>query len=154
MEVEKRLNQMSLALPADPMVPGGLLAPVRTGNLLFVPGMIPFLADKRLLNPGKLGRDVTVEQGYQSARMAMLNLLTIIKSAIGDLDKVNRVVKLLCMINATPEFSDHPSVANGASELLVALYGDRGRHARAAVGMGSLPLNSCVEIEMIVEVAD
>ena len=103
---------------------------------------------------GKLGSDLTIEQGYDCARQTMLNLLTNLKGEIGDLDKLKRVVKLLCMINAAPDFGDTPNVANGASDLLVGIYGDKGRHARSAVGMSTLPGGMPVEIEMIVEVED
>ena len=154
MKVEKKLAEMGLALPPAPAPIANFVAAVRTGNLLFVAGHIPRKSDGGPLNPGKLGRDVTIEQGYQSARLAAINCLASIKANLGDLEKVKRVVKLLCMINGTPEFGDQPKVANGASDLLVELYSDQGRHARSAVGMGALPGNNCVEIEMIVEVED
>ena len=112
------------------------------------------MPDGTVLNAGKVGRDVTVEQGYDAARQATVNCLTSIKSAISGLDRVTRVVKLLVMVNADPEFDRHFVVANGASDLLVELYGDSGRHARSAVGMSGLPRQSCVEIEMIVEVGE
>ncbi len=127
---------------------------VRTGNLLYVAGHIAGKADGSVLNPGKVGRDVTEEQAYESAKLAMLNCLASIKQGLGDLDRVQRVVKLLVMVNADPEFDRHFVVANGASDLLVELYGDQGRHARSAVGMSGLPRKSCVEVEMIVEVRD
>ncbi len=101
---------------------------------------------------GKLGADLTVEQGEEAARITMLNLLGSLKARIGELDRVTRVVKLLCMVNCTPEFGQQPAVANGASDLLVEVFGDKGRHARSAVGMATLPNNVSVEIEMIVEV--
>ena len=152
MRIEQKLEEMGLKLPPTP-VPGANYVPtVRTGNLLFVAGHIARMPDGTMVNPGKLGKDVTVEKGYESAKCAMLNCLASIKAALGDLDKVKRVVKLLCMVNAAPDFGEQFLVANGASDLLVSLYGDAGRHARSAVGMGSLPRNSCIEIEMIVEV--
>ena len=107
-----------------------------------------------LLHTGKLGGEVSIEQGYDCARQTMLNLLTNLKGAIGDLDKVSRIVKLLAMVNSTPDFGDTPRVANGASDLLINLYGERGRHARSAVGMATLPGGMPIEIEMIVEVED
>ena len=154
MEIERKLVAMGLELPPASIPIANFVTAVRTGNLLFVAGHVPRKPESGPLNPGKLGRDVTIEQGYQSARLAALNCLASIKASIGDLDKVKRVVKLLCMINGTPEFGDQPKVANGASDLLVELYGDQGRHARSAVGMGALPGNNCIEIEMIVEVED
>ena len=122
--------------------------------MVYLSGTGPGLPEGGLLHVGKLGSDLSVEQGYDCARQTMLNLLTNLKGEIGDLDKVKRVVKLLCMINAAPDFGDTPQVANGASDLLVNLYGDRGRHARSAVGMATLPGGMPVEIEMIVEVED
>jgi enamine deaminase RidA (YjgF/YER057c/UK114 family) len=103
-------------------------------------------------NIGQLGAEISIEQGYDSARRTMLACLGSLKAEIGDLDKVTRVVKLLCMVNSASGFGDQPAVANGGSDLLVELYGDRGRHARSAVGMAGLPINACIEIEMIVEV--
>ncbi len=154
MEIEKKLAQMGLELPPPSVPIANFVTAVRTGNILFVAGHVPRMPDGSFLNPGKLGRDVTVQQGYQSAQRAMLNCLSSIKASIGDLDKVKRVVKLLCMVNSAPDFGEQPRVANGASDLLVNLYGERGRHARSAVGMGALPFSNCIEIEMIVEVED
>lgn len=152
MRIEKKLEEMGLKLPPTPVPAANYVPTVRTGNLLFVAGHIPRMPDGSVLNAGKLGKEVTVEKGYEAAKYAMLNCLSSIKAALGDLDKVKRVVKLLCMVNAVPEFAEQFLVANGASDLLVGLYGDQGRHARSAVGMGSLPRGSCIEIEMIVEV--
>ena len=154
MEIENKLAEMGLELPPTSTPVANYVPSVRTGNILFVAGHVPRMPDGSALNPGKLGREVTIEQGYQSAQRAMLNCLASIKANIGDLDRVSRVVKLLCMVNCTPDFGEHPNVANGASDLLVSLYGDRGRHARSAVGMGDLPFGNCIEIEMIVEVED
>ena len=154
MEIENKLKGMGLELPATTTPLANYVSSVRTGNLLFVAGHVGRMPDGTFLYPGRLGQDVTIEQGYESARQSMLNCLSSIKAAIGDLDRVKRVVKLLCMVNSAPGFGDQPSVANGASDLLVSLYGDRGRHARSAVGMGGLPRNVCIEVEMIVEVED
>jgi enamine deaminase RidA (YjgF/YER057c/UK114 family) len=103
---------------------------------------------------GKVGSDLTPEQGYKAARQTTLALLTSLKAEIGDLDKVKRIVKLLGMVNCDPDFTEQPKVINGASDLLVELFGDKGKHARSAVGMNALPMNMAVEIEMIVEVED
>ena len=154
MEAEKKLAELGLELSTPGAPPAGRANAVRTGNLLFVGGHGPSVPEGGTLNPGKLGREVTVEQGYQSAQRAMVNCLSAIKADLGDLDKVKRVVKLLCMVNSAPDFVDQPRVANGATDLLAKIYGDRGAHARSAVGMGGLPGGMCVEIEMIVEVAD
>ena len=153
MKIEQRLAQLgiTLAAPAAPLA--NFVATARTGNLLFVAGHLPRKPDGTLLHHGKVGREVSVQEGYAAARQAAVNCLASIKAALGDLDQVSRVVKLLVMVNADPEFDQHFLVANGASDLLVELYGDQGRHARSAVGMGGLPRGSCVEVEMIVEVA-
>ena len=148
MEVENKLAELGLKLPTPNPPPAGRSGAVQIGNILFVGGHTP--GD---LHRGKLGRDVTVEQGYEAAERAMLNCLADVKVAIGDLDKVKRVAKLLCMVNSAPEFGDQPKVANGATDLLAKLYGDAGAHARSAVGMGGLPGGACIEIEMILEVA-
>ncbi len=154
MRIEQKLSDMGLELAPQAAPVANYIPTVRTGNLRFVAGHIPFQPDGTVLNAGKLGRDVSEEQGYEAAKLAMLNCLSSIKDAVGDLDKVHQVVKLLVMVNADPEFGRQFIVGNGASDLLVELYGDHGRHARSAVGMGSLPLGSCVEIEMVVEVGD
>ena len=154
MRIEQKLTDMGLELVPAAAPVANYVSAVRTGNLLFVAGHIPFRPDGTVLNAGKVGRDVSEEQGYEAAKLTMMNCLASIKAAIGDLDKVKRVVKLLVMVNADPEFGRHFIVGNGASDLLVELFGDQGRHARSAVGMGSLPLGTCVEIEMIVEVSD
>jgi enamine deaminase RidA (YjgF/YER057c/UK114 family) len=125
---------------------------VRTGNLLFLAGKGPrALEGKR--PKGKLGREYSVEQGYQCARAVGLDLLAVMRAELGSLDRVQRVVKVLGMVNAVPEFEDHPKVINGCSDLFVEVFGSRGKHARSAVGMGSLPMGIPVEIECIVEVA-
>jgi enamine deaminase RidA (YjgF/YER057c/UK114 family) len=153
MRIEQKIANLGLELVAPSAPLANFVQTVQTGNLLFVAGHLPRQPDGKVLNAGKVGREVTIEQGYESARLAAINCLASIKAATGDLDKVKRVVKLLVMVNADPEFDQHFTVANGASDLLVELYGDSGRHARSAVGMGGLPRGSCVEVEMIVEVA-
>ena len=126
---------------------------VRTGNLLFLSGKGPLQANGKNIT-GKLGEDLSIEQGYEAARITAINQLTVIKATLGNLNKVKRIVKVMGMVNATPEFTDHPAVINGYSDLMVAVFGVKGKHARAAVGMGSLPGDIAVEIEMIVEVED
>jgi enamine deaminase RidA (YjgF/YER057c/UK114 family) len=154
MEVEKKLAEMGLSLPPSPTPVANYVPAVRSGNLLFVSGHGPaFMKDGKIeYIRGKLGKDMTVEQGYEAAKHVMLNILQSMKGVIGDLDKVRRVVKLLGFVNCTEDFPDQPKVINGASDLLVALYGERGRHARSAVGMQQLPFGIAVEIEMVVEV--
>jgi len=146
MSAEKRLKELGIQLaPPSPPVANYVNA-VRSGNLLFLAGKGPGAVK------GKLGAELTVEQGYQHARSVGLALLAVMKAELGSLDRVSRVVKLLGMVNGTPEFTDQPKVINGCSDLFVEVFGDRGKHARSAVGMGSLPNGIPVEIEAIVEV--
>ena len=154
MEVEKKLAEMGLALPPAPTPVANYVPAVRAGNLLFISGHgLALVKDGKIhYIRGKLGKDLTVEQGYDAAKQVTLNILQSIKGAIGDLDKVRRIVKVLGFVNCTEDFPDQPKVINGASDLLVALYGERGRHARSAVGMYQLPFGIAVEIEMVVEV--
>ena len=154
-QVENKLKELGYELPPPRTTMAGNFVPaVRTGNLVYLSGHGPSLPEGGFSHVGKVGADLTIEQGYDAARQTMLNLLTSLKGEIGDLDKVKRVIKLLCMVNASLDFRESPAVANGASDLLVSLYGDSGRHARSAVGMGMLPSQMAVEIEMIVEVED
>jgi enamine deaminase RidA (YjgF/YER057c/UK114 family) len=146
---EARLRELGIKLyPPDAPVANYVRA-VRTGNLVFLAGHGE-CGGTRLT--GKAGRDVAVDSAYASARRVGICLLSSLKAEIGDLSKVKRIVKVLGMVNATPEFTDHPRVINGFSDLMVQVFGERGKHARSAVGMGSLPFGMTVEIEMIVEV--
>ena len=152
MTVAERLKELGITI-ASPRPPQANYVPtVRTGNLVFLSGTGPYLPDGGLIT-GKVGSDLTVERGYEAARWTMLALLANLQVEIGDLERVVRVVKLLGMVNCTPEFTRQPEVINGASDLLVEIFGERGRHARSAVGMIALPRDISVEIEMIVEVA-
>lgn len=153
MEVERKLEEMGLILPPKTTPLANYVPCVRTGNLLFVSGHGPVQQDGTIVR-GKVGDTLTQEEGYEAARLVCINMLSAIKNAIGDLDKLHRVVKVLGMVNATDSFKDHPAVINGCSDLLVEAFGERGKHARSAVGMGSLPMGIAVEIEMIVEVED
>ncbi len=154
MEVERKLAEMGLVLPPPVKAMGSYVLSVRTGNLLFLAGHGPVAADGSISHIGKLGREISVEQGYEAAKNTGLNLLSTTKVALGDLDKVRRVVKLLSMVNCVPDFVETAPVANGCSDLLISLYGDAGKHGRSAVGMASLPVGIPVEIEMILEVED
>jgi len=148
---EAKLREMGLTLPAAAPPVANYVRAVRTGNLVFLAGHGECSAEGRLT--GKVGSERTVEEGYASARRVGLCLLASLKQEIGDLRKVTRIVKVLGMVQSAPDFTDHPRVINGFSDLMVAVFGDRGRHARSAVGMAALPANISVEIEMIVEVA-
>lgn len=150
-QVERALAGLGLTLPPPPAAVANYVGAVVAGNLVFVAGHGP-VKDGQLTYKGKLGREFTTAQGAEAARLVMLNCLATLKAAIGSLDRVRRIVKLLGMVNGTPDFTEQPQVINGASDLLVSIFGDRGRHARSAVGMGSLPFNIAVEIEMVVEI--
>ncbi len=151
MSAEKKLKELGISLPSPPKPVANYVPAVRVGNLLFVSGHGPY-NDGKTLMIGKLGKELTVDQGYQTARNVALNCLASVRAAVGDLDRVKRVVKLLGMVNCTEDFKDQPKVINGASDLLVEVLGDAGKHARSAVGMQALPNGIAVEIEMILEV--
>jgi len=148
---EARLKELKIELfkPVAPMA--NYVRAVRTGNLIYLAGHGPTRADGTNIQ-GKVGRELTVEQGYDAARQTGIALLSTLKSEIGDLSKVKRIVKVLGMVNCTEDFKDQPKVINGFSDLMVAVFGEKGKHARSAVGMYALPSNISVEIEMIVEV--
>ena len=148
MSIDARLKELKIALPAVGGPAGNYVHAKRVGNLLYLAGKGPGAGVK-----GKLGQGMTVEEGYKHARATGLVLIAVMKQALGgDLDRVEDIVKVLGMVNATPEFGDQPKVINGCSDLFVEVFGDRGRHARSAVGMGSLPNGIPVEIEVIVAV--
>jgi enamine deaminase RidA (YjgF/YER057c/UK114 family) len=150
--VEKRLADMGVTLPA-PSTPVANYVPfVRTRNLLVCSGQICFDGDGKLVAKGKLGGDVSVEDGQKAARACAINLLAQVKAAIGDLDKVARVIRLGGFINSRPDFVDGPKVMNGASDLMVAAFADKGRHARTTIGVAVLPLDAAVEVEASFEV--
>jgi enamine deaminase RidA (YjgF/YER057c/UK114 family) len=149
MSASDRLAALGLTLPPGP-APIGNYVPFRlAGNLLFLSGVGPRLADGSM-TAGKVGAELTIEQGYEAAKLCGLNLLTNIVSAVGSLDRVDTILKVLGMVNAVPGFGDHPRVIDGCTDLFVAVFGDNGRPARSAVGMGSLPRNISVEVEAIV----
>ena len=152
MSAERRLKELGIELGKVSAPVANYVNAVRTGNLLFLAGKGPRPQDG-VRPSGKVGREYTVEQAYQHARTVGIDLLAVMRSELGSLDRVKRVVKLLGMVNGTPEFTDHPRVINGCSDLFVEVFGERGKHARSAVGMGSLPNNIPVEIECIVEVS-
>jgi enamine deaminase RidA (YjgF/YER057c/UK114 family) len=152
MEAEARLNALAIELPAAPRPLGSYVTAARSGNLLFLSGHGP-VRDGRVVYWGKVGRDLTIEQGQEAARLTGLNLLATARDVLGSLDRVRRVVKVLGMVQCADDFTDHPKVINGFSDLMVEVFGDAGRHARSAVGMGSLPFGIAVEIEVIFEVS-
>ena len=148
---EARLEEIGVELPEIPPSIANYVRSVRTGNLVFLAGHGPLQENGTYLT-GKLGDDLEVAEGYEAARLAGIALLSSLRAEIGDLSKVSRIVKVTGMVNSTPDFTDQSKVINGCSDLFVEIFGDRGRHARAAVGMASLPRGFAVEIEMIVEV--
>ncbi|AIM17045.1 MULTISPECIES: RidA family protein [Neobacillus] len=145
---EERLVELGLTLPPLRPAAGNYVSCVRTGNLLFTSGQG---TDEYR---GQLGKDVSIETGYLAARQCMLNLLSVVKHELGDLSKVKRIVKVLGFVNSTPDFTDQPKVMNGASDLLIQVFGEKGRHGRSAVGLAQLPLNNAVEVEMVLEVEE
>ncbi len=148
---EQKLQSLGIVLPAPTNPVANYVKFVRTGNLIFLSGHGPANADGKYTT-GKLGKELSIEEGYNAAKLTGINLLSTLKAAVGDLSKVKRIVKVLGMVNSTEQFTDQPKVINGFSDLMVAIFGDKGKHARSAVGMASLPMNMAVEIEMIVEV--
>ena len=151
MKVEQRLAELGITLPQAQSPVANYVGAVETGNLLFLSGRGPVLPGGGMAT-GTVGSDVTVAEAYGHARLVGLQLIATMKDALGDLDRVARIVKVLGMVNGAPGFGQQPAVINGCSDLLVEVFGDKGRHARSAVGMGSLPGNITVEIEAVVEV--
>src|SRR5438094_6179777 len=151
--VEQKLTEQGITLPEPRAAMANYVGFVRTGSLLFVSGQVCANAEGKLVAKGKLGAGVTVDQGYAAAQTCAINLLTQIKAALGDLDKVVRVVRLGGFVNSAPDFLDGPKVLNGASDLMVAAFGDKGRHARTTVGVAALPADAAVEVEGIFEVS-
>lgn len=152
MNIEAKLKAMGYDIIPTALGQGKIEPAVRTGNLVFTSGQVSRRGDETYV--GKVGADLTVEQGYAAARLCALNCLSAIKAIVGDLDQVTRVIKVLGMVNAADGFTDTPAVIHGCTDLLNELFGAAGRHARSAVGLYQLPQNVAVEIEMIVEVKD
>ena len=149
-KVEQRLSELGLTLPEVATPAGSYLPAMISGNLVFTAGQIPVIEGK-LMATGKLGAEITVEYGAEIAQRCALNALAAVKSVIGDLDRVQQVVKIVGFVSSVPEFTSQPTVINGASEFLQQVFGDAGKHARSAVGVSVLPLDAPVEIELIVE---
>jgi enamine deaminase RidA (YjgF/YER057c/UK114 family) len=151
-QIDARLKELGITLPEPPTPQANYVGYVVSGNLVFTAGQIPLRAGK-VEFVGKLGRDMTVEQGYEAAKLCAVNVLAQVRLAVGgDLDRIVRCVKLTGFVNSTLEFGDQPKVINGASDLIVAVLGDKGKHARSAVGMAALPMGVAVEVEGIFEI--
>lgn len=152
-DYEQKLKNLKIELYKQDPPTANYVRAVRTGNLVFLAGHGPRKADGSYVT-GKVGKDLTLEEGYEAARLVAISLLSSLKEEIGDLNKVKRVVKVKGMVNAPADFIDQPKVINGCSDLLVEIFGENGKHARAAVGMASLPSNIAVEVEMVVELKE
>jgi len=150
-KIDERLTELGIALPEPSSPVANYVNAVTTGNLVFLAGKGPKQDDGTYIT-GKVGADLTEEEGYEAARIAGINQLAALKAEIGNLDRVTRIVKVTGMVNCTPDYANQPEVVNGFSDLMVEVFGDKGKHARAAVGMGSLPRNIAVEVEMVVEI--
>src|SRR5258705_6143115 len=150
---ETRLNEKGIVLAAPGKPVANYVNVVRVGNLLFLAGKGPTKPDGSNIT-GKVGKDLTIEQGYEAARLTAINHLAVLKAELGSLNKVKRIVKVLGMVNCTEDFKDQPKVINGYSDLMVEIFGEKGKHARSAVRMVALPMNSAVEVEVIVEVEE
>jgi len=150
--IEEKIKSLDITLPNPPTPAGSYIPVVKTGNLLFISGQIP-MEDGKVLFTGKVSDD-NLETAQKSARMCAINLLAQMKRELGNLDRVTRIIKLSGFVNSDPEFYQHPKVINAASDLFFEIFGDKGKHARIALGAGSLPLNSMTEIDAIVEISE
>ncbi len=148
---EAKLEALNIELPSPPQPVANYVNGVQAGNLIFLAGKGPRYADGTEIT-GKVGTEVTIEEAYEGARLTAINQLAVLKSMLGDLNRVKRIVKVLGMVNCDPSFTDQPKVINGFSDLMVEVFGEKGKHARAAVGMASLPRGQAVEIELVVEI--
>ena len=152
-DAEAKLKEKGIVLTAPTAPVATYVNAVRVGNLLFLSGKGPTKPDGSNIT-GKVGKDLTIEQGYEAARLTAINHLSVLKAELGNLNKIKRIVKVLGMVNCTDDFKDQPKVINGYSDLMVEIFGDKGKHARSAVGMNALPVGIAVEVEVIVEVEE
>ncbi|RNB87053.1 RidA family protein [Brevibacillus fluminis] len=148
--IEQRLRELGYELPHPPAVMANYVSCVQTGNLIFTSGAGCYIGGSPKYT-GRLGEQVTIEQGYEAGKITVLNLLAILKAHLGDLDRIERIVKLFALVSSAPDFYDQPKVINGASDFLIEILGERGRHARVAAGTSVLPFNNPIEIDLIVE---
>jgi len=151
MNIENRLKELNIQLPAVPKPVASYVPFVKTGSLVFISGVGPIINGEKKY-PGKIGKDLSKEEGYEAARLAILNSLAILEDAAGGLDNVARIVSLQGFVNSTDDFHEQPFVINGASDLLVQVFGEKGKHSRFALSSNSLPMNICVEIILVAEV--
>ena len=153
-KIESRLQELGITLPDSPAPLANYVPLVKTGNLIYLSGVGPMAKSDGSEYKGKLGDNLSVDEGYDAARLTAVNLIARLKGYLGDLDRVTQIVKLLSMVNATPDFTEPPAVSNGCSDLMVEVFGDRGRHARSAIGVATLPGGIPIEIELIAEISD
>ena len=150
-KVESRINELKLSIPEVPKPVAAYIPAKQTGNLIFTAGQLP-MVNGELISKGLLGQDVEIDEANKAARICTLNALAAIKGVIGDLDRIKQIVRVVGYVASVPTFTQQPAVVNGASELLLEIFGENGKHARSAVGMAALPLNASVEIELTVEI--
>ena len=153
MSVNEKLNKMGIRIPQTPKPVAAYVPAVKTGSFIYTSGQIPFM-DGELKYKGKVGKDLSLEEGYEAAKICAINCLSAIKSLIEDLDNIDKVIKVTGFVNSAEGFNLQPKVVNGASDFLGNLFGDKGAHARSAVGVSCLPLDAAVELEMIVRIKD
>ena len=153
-EAENNLANLGITLPESPAAVANYVPVVRTGNLIYLSGVGPAKKSDGSEFKGKLGSDLNVEEGYDAARHTAINIIARLKGHLGDLDRVDQIVKVLSMVNSDPNFVDPPAVTNGCSDLLVEVFGEKGKHARSAVGVATLPGGMPIEIEVIVQISD
>ena len=151
-QIKSRLRELGIDLPGAAAPAANYVPFVITGNQLWISGQLPF-RDGKVQHQGKIGTDLTAEDGIAAARLCGLNIIAQAEAAVGDLDHIRRIIKLGGFVNAAPDFTDHPKVINGASDMIVEVFGDAGRHARFALGASGLPLNAAVEIDAVIEIA-
>jgi len=149
--IEKRLDALNITLPSPPKPVGSYVPVVITGKLAFVSGQIP-IKDGKVIYAGKVSTDLSVEDAQKAARLCVINALAQLKAELGSLDRISKIVRVSGFVNSPPEFTDQPKVINAASDLIFEIFGQKGQHARIAVGVSSLPLNSAVEIDLIAEI--
>jgi enamine deaminase RidA (YjgF/YER057c/UK114 family) len=149
--IDEKLALLKIALPSPPKPAGAYVPVVTTGKLVFVSGQIP-IKDGKVAYLGKVLQDISLEEAQNAAKLCIINALAQLKNEIGSLDKISKIVRVSGFVNSTPEFTDHPKVINAASDLIFEIFGAKGQHSRIAIGVASLPLNSCVEIDLVVEI--
>ena len=147
-KVEEKLKEMGIGVPPCPTPVAAYVPAAQAGNFIFASGQTP-IVDNKLVYQGKLGKDLGIEEGYEAAKLAAIRVIAELKSIVGDLDRIERIVKVTGYVNSAPEFGDQPKVVNGASELFRAAFGEKGEHARVAFGAGALPDNAAVEIDVV-----